>query len=102
MASRFVRLRSAGQELNRIAKQWPASANYHLKLVAAFSANRYFFTVPEVGDRNLTPIIMPGQASERGSPPGTKQTRYSRLTPLSEATVQLKAAFDHLPARPVN
>ena len=90
------------QELNQIAKQWPASAGYHPKLVAAFSANRYYFTVPEVNDRNLTPIIMPGQAGEGGSPSGTNQTRYSTLTPLSQTKAQLKAAFDHLPARPVN
>jgi hypothetical protein len=90
------------QELNQIAKQWPASAGYHPKLVAAFSASRYYFAVPEVDDRNLTPIIMPGQAGEGGSPPGTNQTRYSTLTPLFQTTAQLKAAFDHLPASRVN
>jgi hypothetical protein len=90
------------QELHQIAKQWPAGAGYHPRLVAAFSANRYYFTVPEVDDHNLTPIVMPGQADETGSPPGTSQTRYSTLTPLSQSTAQLKAAFDHLPAKPAN
>ena len=89
-------------ELNQVAKQWPAATGYHPRLVAAFSANRYYFTVPEVDDHNLTPIVMPGQADERGSPPGTNQTRYGNLTPLSQTTAQLKTAFDHLTAKPAN
>jgi hypothetical protein len=90
------------RELHQIRKQWPASAGYHPRLVAAFSANRYYFTVPEVDDHNLTSIIMPGQADEKVSPPGTNLTRYAILTPLSQSTLQLKAAFDRLVAKPTN
>ena len=88
------------RELHRITKQWPASAGYHPRLVAAFSANRLFFTVPEVDDHNLSPILMPGQAAEGVSPDGTNPTRYSTLTPLSQSTAQIKAAFDRLPSKP--
>jgi hypothetical protein len=87
-------------ELHRITKQWPASAGYHPRLVAAFSANRLYFTVPEVDDHNLSPIIMPGQTAESVSPAGANPPRYSILTPLSQSTAQLKAAFDRLPAKP--
>ena len=86
------------RELHRITKQWPASAGYHPRLVAAFSANRLYFTVPEVDDHNLSPILMPGQAAEGVSPAGANVPAYSTLTPLSESTAQLKAAFDRLPA----
>ena len=86
------------RELHRITKQWPASAGYHPRLVAAFSANRLYFTVPEVDDHNLSPIIMPGQAAEAGAA-GANQPRYSILTPLSQSTAQLKAAFDRLPSK---
>jgi hypothetical protein len=88
------------RELHLITKQWPASAGYHPRLVAAFSANRLYFTVPEVDDQNLSPIIMPGQAAEGVSPAGTNPPRYSILAPLSQSTAQLKAAFDRLPPKP--
>jgi hypothetical protein len=90
------------QELHQIGKQWPASAGYHPRLVAAFSANRYYFTVPEVDDHNLSPIIMPGQAVVAGGPSGIHQARYAALTPLSQSRAQLKEAFDRLPAKPAN
>ena len=88
------------QELSQIAKQWPSTAGYHPRLVAVFPASRYYFTVPEVDDRNLTPIVMPGQAGEPGSLPGTDKPRYSTLAPLSQAVTQLKAAFDRVNAAP--
>lgn len=87
------------QEVHKITKQWPASAGYHPRLVAAFSAKRLYFTVPEVDDHNLSPILMPGQGADGVSQAGTNQPRYSILTPLSESTAQLKAAFDRLPAK---
>jgi len=89
-------------ELHRITKQWPASAGYHPRLVAAFPANRYYFTVPEVDDHNLSPIIMPGQIDDEGGTPGMNQTRYATLTPLSRSKPRLKEAFDRLPGKPAN
>jgi hypothetical protein len=88
------------RELHQIIKQWPASAGYHPRLVAAFSANRLYFTVPEVDDHNLSPIVMPGQAAEAGGAALTNQPRYSTLTPLVQSTAQLQAAFDRLPPKP--
>jgi hypothetical protein len=88
------------RELNQIAKQWPSAAGYHPRLIAVFPASRYYFTVPEVDDRNLTPILMPGQADERASPAGADQSRYSTLAPLSQAAAQLKAGFNRVNAGP--
>jgi hypothetical protein len=90
------------RELHLIRKQWSASAGYHPRLVAAFAANRLYFTVPEVDDHNLSPVIMPGQAAEPGGAAATKAPRYSTLSPLSQSAAQLQAAFERLPARPVN
>jgi hypothetical protein len=90
------------RELDQITKQWPAGAGYHPRLVAAFSANRYYFTVPEVDDHNLSPILMPGQADESDGTRGLNQARYTTLTPLARSKAQLKAAFDRLPANPAN
>lgn len=47
-------------ELDRVLKRWPETEGYDLRLVAVFPASAYFFTVPQLGDRNLSPFIFAG------------------------------------------
>lgn len=47
-------------ELEKIARQWPKSGGYSPKLVAVYQAAAYFFTVPEAGGRNFTPLTFDG------------------------------------------
>jgi hypothetical protein len=45
------------RELNSIRRQWPKESGYSPSLVVNFQSAGYFFTVPQVNDHNLTPIL---------------------------------------------
>jgi hypothetical protein len=80
---------SLAHELNSIWKQWPESQGFHPKLIAVFQAKRFYFTVPEVDDLNLTPIALPQRTSEVRVPQGVLPP-YFTLGSLSNAVQNLR------------
>jgi len=70
-------------EWNQVLRQWPAAKGFHPRLVAVFQAAQFYFTVPEVGDRNLTPLLNPRNTGPTAKtlPPAPAQdsSRYSTL-----------------------
>ena len=81
-------------EWNQVLSQWPAAKGFHPRLVAVFQAAQFYFTVPEVGDRNLTPLLGPGNTglSAKTLPPAPAQdsSRYSILGNCSDELDTLK------------
>ena len=82
------------REWNVIAKQWPAAKGFHPRLAVVFQAQQYWFTVPEVDDRNLTPVATPG-----GYGPKAKGG-YAALHGLAESVRALQPAVAKAVAEP--
>jgi hypothetical protein len=74
---------SLAGELNAIRRQWPASGGYDPRLIVSYQAAAYFFSVPQVGGRNLTRIQAPG----RGAVPRAPARRYAAVSDLA-ATIE--------------
>ena len=85
------------REWNQVLNQWPATKGFHPRLVASFQAPQFYFTVPEAGDRNLTPLLSPRNADSSAKPPsyGSQQisNRYSTLGNCSAEVSTLKAVL---------
>jgi hypothetical protein len=83
-----------GHELNEVLARWPESKGFHPQLIAVFQAKRFYFTVPEVNDFNLTEIRLPqGGFPKSTAPAPTAQVRpesYSTLSRLSKSLEELK------------
>ena len=47
-------------ELEKFSRQWPRAKGYSPKLILVYQAASYFFTVPEKGPDNLTPLTIDG------------------------------------------
>ncbi len=77
------------KELQKVRERWPASKGYDPQLVAVFQAATYFFTVPEVSDSNLTPLVFVG--TEIGAETQKKGPKYSILSDLSQFAGKLKS-----------
>jgi hypothetical protein len=81
-------------EWNQVLSQWPAAKGFHPRLVAVFQAAKFYFTVPEVSDRNLTPLLSPRNTgpSAKTLPPAPAQNagRYSTLGNCSNEMDTLK------------
>ncbi len=77
-------------ELAKIARQWPVQAGYSPRLVLVYQAGAYFFTLPEKGEGNLTPLAFDGvgfAGFRFGSGPA-----YSRITEFSDQLGPLREA----------
>jgi hypothetical protein len=85
------------REWERVLNQWPASKGFHPRLVASFQAAQFYFTVPEAGDRNLTPLLSPRNAGPSAKPLsyGSQQisNRYSTLGTCSAEVGTLRAVL---------
>jgi hypothetical protein len=83
-----------GHELNEVLARWPESKGFHPQLIAVFQAKRFYFTVPEVDDFNLTEIRLPqGGFPKSTAPAPTAQVRpesYGTLSRLSKSLEELK------------
>ncbi len=79
-------------ELDKISRQWPKSGGYTPKLVAVYQAAAYFFTVPELGPRNLTPLTFDGLGF--GGWYQKTGLEYSATAELSELLAPLKGAVE--------
>jgi hypothetical protein len=88
------------REWNQVLNQWPASKGFHPRLIAVFQAKQFYFTVPEIGERNLTPLLSPwnAAASTKAAPLGAGQssTNYSRLGTLSIELDKLKTMLNRV------
>jgi len=82
-------------EWNQVLQQWPPTKGFHPRLVGAFRVALYYFTIPEAGDRNLTPLLVPRDASLLGSSPpygsGQSPNQYSALSTCASEMAALKA-----------
>lgn len=85
-------------EWNQVLHQWPAARGYHPKLIAVFQAKRHYFTVPELGDLNLTPLFSPGDTRTPAKAPalGPEQnsSRYAALSASSSEMGKLRTFFE--------
>ena len=79
-------------ELDKISRQWPKSGGYSPKLVAVYQAAAYFFTVPELGPRNLTPLTFDGIGF--GGWYQKTGPEYSSTAEISELLAPLMAAVE--------
>lgn len=77
-------------ELEKISRQWPAREGFTPRLVLVYQAGAYFFTIPEKGGDNLTPLIFDGAKS--GSDESEQDDPYAGLSNLSEQIDPLRAA----------
>ncbi len=70
-------------EWNQVARQWSVTRGFHPRLIAVFQVKRFYFTVPELNDRNLTPLLPSTsvQAAAKAPPsgPALNPARYSTL-----------------------
>jgi hypothetical protein len=91
-------------EWNQVLHQWPAASGYHPKLIAVFQARRFYFTVPELGDRNLTPLFSPGDTRipTNVSVLGLEQNsfRYAALGTSSSEMSKLRSFFERADLNP--
>jgi hypothetical protein len=75
------------REWHQVCNQWPLGKGFHPRLVAGFQAAQFYFTVPEVGDQNLTPLLSPRNTgpSAKSLPLASEQglNRYSILSNCS-------------------
>ena len=76
-------------ELEKVLERWPKRAGYELRLVAVFPANAYFFTVPELGDRNLSPFVFSGKSF--GAAPRPGEAEYAAPVDFETIAGELKA-----------
>lgn len=85
-------------EWNQVSRQWPAAKGYHPRLIAVFQAKRFYFTVPELGDHNLTPLFAPGniRTPTNALAPGLEQnsSRYAALGASSGEMGKLRTLFE--------
>jgi hypothetical protein len=83
-----------GHELNELLAQWPESKGFRPQLIAVFQARQFYFTVPQVGDFNLTLLRVPtgglSKSSIPFSPGQTQPPGYATLTPVSTSLELLK------------
>lgn len=85
-------------ELNKVLKRWPRSSGYDVRLVAVFQAAAYFFTVPRLGDRNLTPFVFAGKGF--GWNPEAPEADYSAPVDIQTTAEALQAVADDKLAAP--
>jgi hypothetical protein len=69
------------REWEKVTRRWPEHAGFHPRVIASYSANRWFFWVPEVNAANLTPIHFPTEPSVGwlGVAPEPDPDSYERL-----------------------
>jgi hypothetical protein len=82
-----------GHQLNELLAKWPESKGFHPQLIAVFQAKRFYFTVPEVDDFNLTEIRLPrGGFSKSTTLVPTAQAQlegYGTLSMVSKSLQEL-------------
>jgi hypothetical protein len=61
--------------LEVLLDQWPQSKGFHPKLVMVYQAQQYLFTIPELGEDNLTPLSG-GQGAGSGFKAGPSKLRF--------------------------
>ncbi len=79
-------------EMEKINRQWPKSKGFEPKLIAIYQAACYFFTVPEMGNKNFTPLTFEGVGFA-----GYRQKTgpaYSSITKLSSMLIPLKETVE--------
>jgi hypothetical protein len=85
---------SLGHELNELLAQWPDSKGFHPQLIAVFPAKRFYFTVPEVGDFNLTQIRLAQEGFSRPAPAAiaaeAQPQDYGTLSEVSKSLDELR------------
>ena len=80
-------------ELNELLAQWPDSKGFHPQLIAVFPAMRFYFTVPEVDDFNLTQIRLAPGGFSRPTPPAIAEAQpqdYGTLSVVSKSLDELR------------
>lgn len=86
------------KEWHLVTAEWSSEKGFHPKLVKSSPTSRYYFTVPEIDDRNLTRIVSAttketSDASLLPAAKGTTSTnRYSKLGSLVSEIVELQSA----------
>ena len=79
-------------EMEKLNRQWPKAKGYEPKLITIYQAASYFFTIPEQGSDNFTPLTFNGAGFA-----GYRQKtgpEYSSTTTLSSMLGPLKEAVD--------
>jgi hypothetical protein len=93
------------REIDSIYASWPPEKGYHLVLMAVgLVPCHWYFAIPEVDDRNITPIYFPGRAPEQavttsqereGAPSDSAVTstgaRYEKLGRFEDFLPQISA-----------
>jgi hypothetical protein len=80
------------RELQEILRRWPRAKGYDPRLVVVYQAASYFFTVPQEGDDNLTPLLFDGKGFGAELHRGDK--KYSSLIKFPEIAGLLRAAVE--------
>ncbi len=89
-------------ELEKFSRQWPRARGYSPKLILVYQAASYFFTVPEKGPDNLTPLTIDGVGfagwRQKALPEYSLTAGLDDLlVPLREAVRENIAAFGSAP-----
>ena len=79
-------------ELQKVMLNWPRAQGYEPLLIVVFQAGTYFFTIPQEGACNLTPLLIGGRGLGAALLKGKKG--YSSLIDISQIVEQLKAAVE--------
>jgi len=79
-------------EWNHVLHQWPAARGFHPALIGVFQANQFYFTIPELGDANLTPLFMPYQSrTPANAAAGPPASRYAVVGESSNEIAGLRS-----------
>lgn len=71
--------------MQALIAQWPPAKGFHPKLILVFQAQQYLFTIPELGEDNLTRLGVQGAGSEYRAGPfrvGRVDETVSFLKPM--------------------
>ena len=74
--------------------QWPASAGYHPRLILVFQAQQYLFTIPELGEDALIPLL-----GARGGGSGYKAAPSRVVTVDEMVSILQPIVASHLSGR---
>jgi hypothetical protein len=88
---------SLAKELDIILKQWPRQDGFNPLLIVVFQAQEYLFTIPEIDEYNLTPVLTPHKAvftddyQRKSTSKSLKESpKYSELANVSNVVKRIK------------
>ena len=74
-------------EVSKVIKAWPSSKGYTIKLAVSYQTKTVFFTVEQMGRKNLTPLLINK---------GKKYEHYKNIKEFKDTVKEYKARLNNL------